>query len=71
MSRNNMIIGALAGVAAAALVRNYLQTENGKQMLNTASETLKDLTAKATEFAKQNLSQVKGLNRTTDHVQPS
>ena len=70
MSRNNMILGALAGVAAAALIRNYLQTDNGKEMVRSASEGLKDLTAKATDFAKQNLSQIRGSHQ-DQHVQPS
>ena len=68
MSRNNLILGAVAGVAAAALIRNYLQTENGKQMVRSASEGLKDLTSKATEYAKQSLSQIKsGQHQETVH----
>ena len=55
MSRNNVILAALAGAAAAALIANYLGTERGKELLNTASDTLKDLSGKATEFAKNNL----------------
>jgi hypothetical protein len=59
MSRNNVILAALGGAAAAALIANYLGTEKGKQLLNTASGTLKDLTDKATEFAKSNLTSLK------------
>jgi len=59
MSRNNVIIAALAGAAAAALIANYLGTERGKELLNTATDTLKDLTGKATEFAKNNMPGVK------------
>jgi hypothetical protein len=59
MSRNSLILIALAGAAAAVLITNYLQTESGKELLNNASGTLKDLTGKATEFAKNNLSNLK------------
>jgi hypothetical protein len=68
MSRNNIIIAALAGAAAAALIANYLGTEKGKEFLDTASNTLKDLTGKATEYAKNNLS---GLKAKKDEVQVS
>ena len=70
MSRNNLILGAVAGVAAAALIRNYLQTESGKQMVRSASEGLKDLSSRATEYAKQSLSQIKGGHQ-HETVQPS
>jgi hypothetical protein len=69
MSRNNVILAALGGAAAAALLVNYLGTEKGKQLLSTASGALKDLTGKATEFAKNNLSTLKGSNAETQ--QPS
>jgi hypothetical protein len=59
MSRNNIIIAALAGAAAAALIANYLGTEKGKEFLDTASSTLKDLTGKATEYAKNSLGNLK------------
>jgi hypothetical protein len=69
MSRNNVILAALGGAVAAALIANYLGTEKGKQMLNTASDTLKDLTGKATEFAKNNLANIKaGKEEVTNQV---
>lgn len=67
MSRNNIILAALGGAAAAAVLANYLGTEKGKQMLNSASGALKDLTNKATEFAKNNLANVRG----NQDIQPS
>jgi hypothetical protein len=68
MSRNNLILAALGGAAAAALITNYLGTEKGKQMLESASGTLKDLTTRATEFAKNNLGSTSSRQ---DNVQPS
>lgn len=67
MSRNNVILAALGGAAAAAVLANYLGTEKGKETLNSASALLKDLTSKATEFAKNNLASMKS----NQDVQPS
>lgn len=55
---SNMVLAALAGAAVAVVLTNYLGTEKGKEMLNTASNTLKDLSGKATEYAKNNLGEV-------------
>ena len=55
---NSILLAALGGAAVAALVANYLSTEKGKQFLNTATDTLKDLGGKATEMAKQNLGEI-------------
>ncbi len=52
MSKNNLIIAALGGAVVAAVVANYLGTEKGKQLLNSASGLLTDLAGKATEYAK-------------------
>jgi len=67
MSRGNTIfMAALGGAALAAVIANYLTTESGRQLLNTASDTLKDLSGKATEYAKNNLSGV--LNETKSSI---
>ena len=59
MSRGNTIIlAALGGAVVAALIASYLGTEQGKQLLSSASDTLKDVTAQAKEIAKTNLSEV-------------
>jgi hypothetical protein len=55
---NNILLAALGGAAVAALLANYLSTEKGREFLNTASTTLKDLSGKATEYAKNNLGEV-------------
>ena len=66
MSRNNIILAALGGAAAAALIANFLGTEKGKQLLNTSSETLKDLASKATDYAKNTFKA-----KVEENVQPS
>ena len=60
MARNNVLLAALGGAAVAALLVNYLGTEKGKEMLNTATGVLKDLSGKATELAKNKLASMKG-----------
>lgn len=59
MSKNSILLAALGGAAAAVLITNYLNTDKGKQMVESASGVLKDLTSKATELAKNNLAGVK------------
>jgi hypothetical protein len=59
MTRSNTIIlAALGGAAVAALLANFLTTERGRELLDTASNTLKELPGKATEYAKNNLGEV-------------
>ena len=55
---STLILAALGGAVVAALVANYLSTERGRQFLNSAGESLKDLGGKATEYAKNNLTEV-------------
>lgn len=55
---NTILLAALGGAAVAAVLANYLMTERGRELLNSASGTLKDLSGKATEYAKSNLSEV-------------
>jgi hypothetical protein len=62
----NLLLTTL-GAAAAVWAYRYLQTEKGKQLLTDASDVLKDLSTKATDFAKQNLSQ----RTTSNEVQVS
>ena len=63
---NTILLAALGGAAVAALVANYLSTEQGKQLLNSATESLKDLSGKAKEIAKNNLGEV--LDETKNQV---
>ena len=72
MSRNsNMLLAALGGAAAAALITRYLGSEEGKEMLNTAQTKFNDLTDKAqtavrdlkdkaSDFANKNLGNLAG-----------
>jgi hypothetical protein len=63
---NNVLLAALGGAAAGALVANYLSTEKGKQMLNSATNTIKDLSGKASQYAKDNLGEV--IRETKDSI---
>ena len=71
MSRNGIILAVLGGAAAAVLLTNYLQTEKGKQLLTNASDVLKDLTSKATDFAKNHLSNIRTGQEQAQAQQPS
>jgi hypothetical protein len=55
---NNILLAALGGAAVGALVAGALSTERGKQMLESASASIKDLSGKATQYAKENLGEV-------------
>lgn len=67
MTRSNTILlAALGGAAVAALLASYLSTEQGRQLLSTASESLRELSGKAKEIAKNNLSEV--LDETKNSV---
>jgi hypothetical protein len=66
MAVNKTVLIALGGAAAAAILYRYLGTEKGKDLLNSASGVLKDLTSKATELAKNSA----GLTQATGQSQP-
>lgn len=69
MSRgNNIWVAAVAGAVFAALLANYLSTERGRQFLDSAANTLKDFTSRATDFAKNNLSEI--VRETTNSLGP-
>jgi hypothetical protein len=67
MTTNRTLLMALGGAAAAAMIYRYLSTEKGKELVNSASGILKDVTSKATEYAKNNLGKLQKSNP----VQPS
>ena len=71
MSTRNILLAAIGGAAAAAVLTNYLGTEKGKQLLSDASGTLKDLAGKAAEFAKTNLTSHKTTQLQEPVSQPS
>jgi gas vesicle protein len=59
MSRGtNLLVAALAGAVVAALIAGFLQSEKGKELLQAASNSIKDLTDEATEYAKSNLGEI-------------
>lgn len=55
---NNILLAALGGAAVGALVATALSTEKGKQMLESASHTIKDFSNQATRYAKENIGEV-------------
>ena len=55
---NNILLAALGGAAIGALVASALNTEKGRQMLDSASASIKDLSGKATQYAKENIGEV-------------
>ncbi len=63
---NNILLAALGGAAIGALIGAALSTERGKQIVESASSTIKDLSGRATDYAKQNLGDV--IRETTDSV---
>lgn len=63
---NTILLAALGGAAVAAIIANFLSTEKGKEFLNSASETIKDLSGKATEYARNNIGEV--IRGTTDNL---
>ena len=65
---SNIWVAAIAGAVLAGLIANYLSTERGRQFLDSASNTLKDLSSKATDFAKNNLSEL--VRETTNSLGP-
>jgi len=63
---NNILLAALGGAAVGALVASALSTEKGRQLVDSASNTIKDLSGKATEYARQNIGEV--IRETKDSV---
>lgn len=53
-----IVLASIAGAVVAAALANYLMSPRGQELLSSATESLKDLSGKATEFAKTNLSEV-------------
>jgi len=60
------LLAALGGAAVGALIGSALTTERGRQMVESASNTIKDLSGKATEYAKQNIGEV--IRETKDSI---
>ena len=65
---NSIMLAAISGAVLAALIANYLSTERGRQFLDSATNALKDLSGKATEFAKNNLGEI--VRETTNSLGP-
>ncbi len=63
---NSILLAALGGAAIGAIIGSVLSTEKGRQMVESASSTIKDLSGKATDYAKQNLGEV--IRETRDSI---
>lgn len=69
MSRtNSILLAAVGGAVLAALIANYLTTERGRQFLDSAVQALKEVSGKATEYAKTNIGQI--VRETTSSLGP-
>ncbi|HET7178822.1 MAG TPA: hypothetical protein VFI14_03820 [Chryseosolibacter sp.] len=63
-----IIVAAVGGAVLAALIANYLTTERGKQFLNSAMQSLKEMSGKVTEYAKANIGEI--VRETTNTLGP-
>jgi len=63
MDRNNILIGALAGAAVGAVIGSMLDTEKGRQLMDSAAQGIKDVSSRVSEYAREN---VPGLKRETE-----
>lgn len=51
---NTILLAAIGGAAVAAALTSYLTTEQGKQLLSQAADSLKAIKDKGTALAKKN-----------------
>ena len=65
---NSILLAAVGGAVLAALIANYLTTEKGKQFMDSAVKALKEVSGKATEYAKTNIGQI--VRETTNSLGP-
>jgi len=55
---NTILLAALGGAALAAILANFLTTEKGREFLESATGTIKDISGRATDYARNNLGEV-------------
>lgn len=63
----NVLLAAIGGAAAGAAVANYLNSEKGRTMLNSANGSLNNLKERATGYVKN----LQNKRQHTETVQPS
>lgn len=63
----NVLLAAIGGAAAGAAVANYLNSEKGRTMLNSANGSLNNLKERATGYVKN----LQNKRQHTESVQPS
>lgn len=69
MTTNKILLWAVAGAAIGTLLYRYLNTEKGQELLNTATDSIKDLSTKATDYAKNTLGNLKGQGKGQEQFQ--
>ncbi|MBT1705791.1 hypothetical protein [Chryseosolibacter indicus] len=62
MNKNGILLAAVGGAAIGAAIAYFLYSDQGKEFVSSAGESLKDLTDKATEYAKKNIPGIKNIN---------
>lgn len=69
MSRgNNILLAAVGGAILAALIAQYLTTERGRQFMESAASSLRELAVRATEYAKNSVGEI--VRETTNTLGP-
>ncbi|HYG03691.1 MAG TPA: hypothetical protein VD927_14685 [Chryseosolibacter sp.] len=63
----NVLLAAIGGAAAGVALANYLNTEKGRSLLNSANGTLNNLKDRATGYVREMQNKVQH----TETVQPS
>jgi hypothetical protein len=63
MDRNNILIGALGGALLGAIIGAILKTEKGGELLDSAKEGIKNVSARVVDYAKQNIPSKMGTSK--------
>ena len=63
-----ILVAAVGGAVLAALIANYLTTERGRQFLDSALQSLKEVSGKATQYARTNIGEI--VRETTSTIGP-
>ena len=67
---SNLWLAALAGAVVGATVATLVNSEQGKQVVERASTSIKDFASQATEYAKNNIPGIKtAVNKTQEQVE--
>jgi gas vesicle protein len=67
MDRNNIIIGALAGAAVGAIIGSFLESEKGRQLVDSAAQGIKDVGSRVAQYARENVPAMKRETERTSY----